>query len=153
MSKTSESIKVTGSVVIKNEVTGEILYTSTNMVVNGGKFLIANRIAGLQSISLRAIGIGTGDAPTTPSTTSLTTPVGTRVPIQTITVGTQEPTITCVGYILQNNPNVIGTTTIKELGLFTSTTGGILFARMVIGSGIPKLNTDVLSVRWNIRIE
>lgn len=120
----------------------------TNLVTSAGKTYFAQRVLNLTPATISQIAIGTGTSPTTPATTSMSNEVGTRINVQSQTVGgAGNNEITVTGSFGQNNP--VSNTNISEVGLFSSS--GALLARATF-TPFTKLTTDFLTCIWKIRI-
>jgi len=128
----------------------------TNIVVNDGKNLTLKRILGGPANPAIFIGLGKSQTVPTNDTTSLgqecisVTETGYQRIAGAITYNTGDKT--AVAEATFNNANISVPTTIYEIGLFDSQTGGNLFAISKIG-GISKNGDLSIKVRLTIGIE
>jgi hypothetical protein len=138
----SDGIKMTG------RVDGTITYADgrtqdfveDNLVVTGGKNLIASRLTANTNAAITHMGAGTGSTAPAVAQTALTTETGTRSTV-TPTVSTNNATFaaTFTGR----------TETLAELGLFNAATGGTMLSRVLIGP-FPLTALDSVSFNWTI---
>lgn len=118
----------------------------SNLVVRGGKDLVASVFAGLSADTVTHVELGSNTPPEAPSAsqTELVDPHTPRVSV-TPTVSTGPASIV---YEAEFGPGVV-TGDVAEAGLFTASTGGVMVARTTFAS-IPKGADDKITVTWTI---
>ena len=152
----TEKISITGKVqLILVDEFGHVKsdITVPNMIVTSGLRLITARLGGFTgNVPITHIAIGSNSTAVDPADTSLkTSPEGYRKALSSTPV--YNPlTPTSVKYtasFIQGQPG--SAYTIKEAGLFTASSGGIMLARTIF-SPINKGINDILTINWTITI-
>lgn len=124
----------------------KLVHEVHNTVVTAGKNYLASIMQAGTSFDAYYMQLGTGTTAVAAGDTGLQIPKGTRV-AGTKTVVNNVLSIEAV--FLSNNPAT--PEDITEAGLFTASSGGILFARSVF-SATPKPVTDSLRIIWSITV-
>jgi hypothetical protein len=136
------------SIVLTDAITGRVKARRNinNLVVQGGKDLIAANFAGTAADTVTHIALGTNTPVTAAasSQTALMDPLTPRVSAAD-TVTTNPATIE---YSAVFGPGVV-TASIGEAGLFTASTGGAMVARTTFAA-IPKGASDMLTITWTL---
>ena len=148
--KISDSIQIRGevSIILRDATTNKVKAKRqvNNLVVQGGKDLIASNFAGNSADTVTHIALGGNDPVTAASLTqtALVDPYTPRVSA-TETVNSNPASIV---YEATFGPGVV-VDSIGEAGLFTASTGGIMVARTTFAA-IPKDTNDLLTITWTI---
>lgn len=152
MSEIKEVVRVVGHVELFNPETNEILYSSDNMIVTGGKNLIASRLANGAIPFANGVAVGASNAPTIAGMTQLTAQVGGKNGLYSSSVSGSELTYTSNFTV---DSHSLSEFDVKEVGLFDGiTSASTMIARIAIpGDGVKKSTNETLSIRWKIRIE
>ncbi len=140
-------IKMTGTLKVwlfKEDGTVEH-FMKHNMIVNGGLNQVCHAISSVSSPIIAKTQIGSGDTPTTLTTTALQTPLASVA--TTFVLNTQQNTVT----FTSDFDKGIGTGSIKEYGLLTSTDG--LFDRIVTTEATIKGPQDIIRTEIEIKVE
>jgi hypothetical protein len=145
-------IDVTGiiDVDVTTERDGTIVterQTIKNLVVDAGLNLIRDRLAGTSSASVTHLAVGTNAAAVTALQTTLSTEVFRNVLTQTITSSTK--TVQFKLYLAANEANG---NTLREIGLFTASTGGTMYARALLASPIVKNASTTVTFTWTTNL-
>lgn len=121
--------------------------TIKNLVVDAGLNLIRDRLAGTSSAYVTHLAVGTNAAAVTALQTTLSTEVFRNVLTQTITSSTK--TVQCKLYLAANEANG---NTLREIGLFTASTGGTMYARALLASPIVKNASTTVTFTWTTNL-
>lgn len=116
-----------------------------NLVVTTGKEILISRLWS-SSVSPSHAAIGSNNANAAVGDTGLATETAGTRRVFDNTIGSG----TSVTYNIVW-PAGVGTGVVREAGLFTAVTAGILFARTTF-SDIPKAAADILEINWTIKI-
>ena len=115
-----------------------------NLVVTTGKTLLANLASGNTTSYVGYMGVGTSSTAASASDTTLVSESG-RVGLTTRT--TSSNVISFVAIFLPGT----ATATLQEAGLFTASSGGIMFARSTF-SPITKGMNDTVAITWAVTV-
>lgn len=118
-----------------------------NLVVDAGLNLIRDRLAGTSSAYVTHLAVGTNAAAVTALQTTLSTEVFRNVLTQTITSSTK--TVQFKLYLAANEANG---NTLREIGLFTASTGGTMYARALLASPIVKNASTTVTFTWTTNL-
>lgn len=153
----NELLKVTGSLdVILQDEHGNIKqkFTVPNLVVTGGKNLIAERLLAATPATpayaiMSHMAVGSDDGtilPLAAGNTDLGAIIGTRQAFSTAATRTNN-------VITYSNTFGAGVSTgaIKEAGIFNASTAGTMLCRTTFAV-INKAASDVLTINWNVTI-
>lgn len=121
--------------------------TIKNLVVDAGLNLIRDRLAGTSSAYVTHLAVGTNAAAVTALQTTLSTEVFRNVLTQTITSSTK--TVQFKLYLAANEANG---NTLREIGLFTASTGGTMYARALLASPIVKNASTTVTFTWTTNL-
>lgn len=148
--KTTDTISIRGevSLVLTDTVTGKVKAKRqvNNLVVQGGKDLIAANFAGNAADTVTHIEVGTNSPPTAASLAQ-TALVSALTPRLTVSESvTANPATIIYGVVI--GPGV-HTASIGEAGLFTAITDGTMVARTTFAA-IPKGADDMLTITWTL---
>ena len=121
--------------------------TIKNLVVDAGLNLIRDRLAGTSSAYVTHLAVGTNAAAVTALQTTLSTEVFRNVLTQTITSSTK--TVQFKLYLAANEANG---NTLREIGLFTASTGGTMYARALLASPIVKNSSTTVTFTWTTNL-
>lgn len=149
MEKITDGIVIKGQVsIVLTDVDGKVKARRniSNLVVQGGKDLIAANFAGTAADTVTHIALGSNSPVTAASVaqTALVTPLTPRVSAAD-TITTNPATIE---YSAVFGPGVV-TASVGEAGLFTASTGGAMVARTTFAA-IPKGADDLLTITWTL---
>jgi len=122
----------------------------SNTVVNTGKLFMVNRLLPITSDTVAySIGVGSDDTAVAPNQVGLIAALGAR--IASVTPVLAMTTIANDSVQLEANIGVGATTLlIKEAGLFSALTGGVMLARTTFGL-ITKGPEDTLTITWKLQ--
>lgn len=127
---------------------GDVLIDSgSNLVVTAGREYVASVFASGTAFSARYVQLGTGSTAASPSDIDLEFPVGSRVEGLAASFSA---TYRMESIFRANNPTT--EEFITEAGLFTAESGGIMFARIVLGSPQVKPIDEELKIVWSIGV-
>jgi len=143
MSTTCDKFCFSSRVFVEN-LAGETLAMSNNIVVNSGKELFAKNIEGDISKIAQYIACGTGTAVPTAGDTALGGEVSPR----------KSATITRAGNIITYEAVFLpgeATAVLTEAGVFDSGAGGVLAMRANIGP-YTKGALDTITIRWELTV-
>ena len=134
------------SVVVRNEITGEIKqsFTVPNLVVTVGKQYIASRMASASASVMSHMAIGTGVATPIVGDTTLGTEAG-RVALSSFTASTN--TVNAVATF----PSGTGTGAITEAGIFNATPAGTMLCRTTFPV-VNKAAGDSIAISWTVTV-
>jgi hypothetical protein len=139
-----DDIRMTGRVegVITYADGSTQAFAENNLVVTGGKGLIASRLTANTNAAVSHMGAGTGTTAPAVGQTALVTETGTRSAV-TPSVSTNNATFaaTFTGR----------TETLGELGLFNASTAGTMISRVLVGP-FPLTSGDSVSFNWTITV-
>ena len=139
----NENLQMTGALTV--EKNGEVVRKIKNLVVTGGKELVANRLAG-SGDGISYMAVGTSSTLAVPEQTALVTEIDRNA----LTVANGTVLMNAVEYSSTWLPGD-GTGALTEAGLFTSSTGGIMLARTVFGV-VNKDISDTITITWTVTI-
>lgn len=143
----SENIKVIGIptfVLYDENMEVKQKFTVQNLIVSGGKNLLAARLSSNATATISHIGIGSSPTAASAGQTALLSPI-VRV-ATTISGGTVSgPT---VSYSATYGPGV-GTGSIAEAGLFNAASAGIMLSRVAVVE-FTKSAGDTLTISWDV---
>jgi hypothetical protein len=147
-----ETVTATGSVLIKKvDISGAIVSEALhNLVVTGGKKLLAKLLGGVSTQKINQIVFGTGTAATTASMSALTATTGPAYPI-TCTYPLDSVVESSVMFKASMAPGDGNGNTFTEMGLTTA--NGILFSRVLLSAPIAKTAEYALDVEWTISFQ
>lgn len=156
MTKTKESLGIKGYIrnikIIGRD--GHVRWDSgwmkreTNLVVTVGLAEIAQSIGnGLGGVAARYIGTGTDNTAAATGQTALLAEVETRADatITNETTSTTNDTARFIGTI-----TMTGDRSLNEFGLFTLSSGGVMYSRFVRASTLSLLSGEAVQVTWDL---
>lgn len=114
-----------------------------NLVVDQGLNTIRNLMSGNVTAWVTHMGVGTSASAVTAAQTDLVAIVG-RLPITEYVTSTSK----VVQFKLYIGSTDFNANTLREIGLFTASTGTTLFARALLASPITKNNTTTVTITW-----
>jgi hypothetical protein len=132
-----------GRVIIKRN--GEVVAEKENLIVNSGVEQLAKLINGESTVSFNYMGIGT--SATAPSSTQ--TSLGSQVAIVKTTNSLATTRVSNDTCLFQATFSFSTSYALTEIGLFTSSTSGIMLNRTLIGTVNVSSGIDV-SVLWQV---
>jgi hypothetical protein len=123
-------------------------YHFDNLIVTQGKNYITSRMLGTSKPVISHIGLGTGTTSAALSDTSLTTQLGSRLPLDSSDGTTSQQIV----YSIQLNPGT-ATGVLTEAGLFNSATIGIgdMLSHLVF-SPVTKGVDDTIIINWTVAV-
>lgn len=131
----------------KNGILIEERVIKNTITTVGLSYLAAWLAASSQSsVFMPYIGLGSGSNKATTADTALQSEMSTRI----------SGDVTSNGSLLINSATFsegINTGDIRETGLFSSSSGGIMMARQIITPSVTKLVSDSLKLTWQITFE
>lgn len=151
----TEKISISGKVqLILTDEFGRVKsnVTVSNVIVTSGKKLIASRLGGFAANApISYIAIGSNDTPVDVADTTLKTQVYRKgLSVSPVYNSITPTSVTYTTSFYQNEPgSVIG---IREAGLFTAASGGVMLARTVFAPPINKAINDILIINWTVTI-
>lgn len=137
-----ETIKIKGLLQIFDANTNELLYEKSNLVVNSGLALMIDNMK-VDTDHLTHIAVGTGTTTVSPSDTTLETEIFRKVISD---IDTIVNVLTAETQIETTEANAIW----KEIGMFTASSGGIMFNRINIDFN--KTSSDTVKIKFTITI-
>ena len=137
----SDGLSVSGYVEVFDARTGELLAANRNMVVDEGLDLLADILAGVTSDGLLYLAAGTSSTASTAGMTALTAEVWRDAVVTRTSSGA---TLVVSAFLDTGEANG---STLTEFGLFTASSGGRMFNRVVLSPGVAKDATKTLTVQ------
>lgn len=143
-----DTLKITGEVqFLLYDEAGILKETrSHNMIVGGGKNLVASRLSSNTESVVTHIGVGSLATAVSASDTALAAQIVRSI----LTTAGGTLLANTVTYSTSMGPGV-GTGSIVEAGLFNASSGGTLFARTTFAA-ISKSALDTLVINWKITV-
>lgn len=125
-----------------------------NTVVNAGKAVVAGLLNGVVTNFFDYIAIGTGSTAPAAGQTALVTEITTNGGQRAASTNTRvTTTVTNDTAQLSLTYTFTGTLTgIAETGIFDASSSGNMLARTLFSSAMNVVNTDVLTVVWQIKV-
>lgn len=117
-----------------------------NLVVDAGLNLIRDRLAGTSSAYATHLAVGTGSTAASASQTTLVTEVFRDVLTSTTTAS---KAVTLKYYLAAGSANG---NTLREIGLFTASSGGTMIARALLASSIVKTSSVTVTFTWTLNL-
>mgnify|MGYP006151131869 CR=1 FL=1 len=139
----NDQLRMTGALTVKKN--GKVVREIHNLVVAGGKELVASRLAG-GGVDVSHMAIGTSTLAASVEQTALTTELD-RNSLATAGGVAAANTVEFAASWGEGD----GTGAVTEAGLFTAATGGTMLARTVFPV-VNKTATDFITITWTITI-
>jgi len=117
-----------------------------NLVVDSGLNLIRDRLAGTSSLYPTHLAVGTGSTAASAAQTTLVTEVFRDTLTSTTTAS---KAVTFKYYLASGSANG---NTIREIGLFTASSGGTMVARAMLASPIIKTSSVTATFTWTLNL-
>ena len=117
-----------------------------NLVVDSGLNLIRDRLAGTSALFPTHLAVGTGSTAASAAQTTLVTEVFRDALTSTTTAS---KAVTFKYYLASGSANG---NTIREIGLFTASSGGTMVARAVLASPIVKTSSVTATFTWTLNL-
>lgn len=134
------------TIEVRDAVTGALLSRARqhNLVVTAGRNLIRDLLKGDSAATLTHFALGTGSTAVTAADTTLQTEVFRDTLTQKTASAAQ---LTCTYYLATGSANG---NTLREAGLLTASSGGTLYARVVLASAIAKTASISVTFTWDL---
>ena len=145
----NDGIKLSGHISIKHIRDGKVIDTREvkNLIVDGGKALIATGLSANTDIHFTHIGIGTGTTAAVTGEDKLVDEVLTRGTV------TATPTLNVVSFVSTAIVNSVSIKSITEAGLFNKSSGRTMFSRQVFDPIVLQFSpADSLVITWTITV-
>ena len=144
----NESIKVTGHIQVR--LNGELIEDRPNVVTTAGKTALATLLNGTSAGNslVTHMGFGSGTTAAAASQTALTTELSGGGYVR-VAVTRSNPS----AGVIQYQATLTGITTavtVQEVGLFSASTAGTMFARQLTGAVALSSASDSLQVTWQV---
>lgn len=136
-------------VTVTDAVTGELLHEQMhhNLVVDAGLNLLRDFIDGDAVTGITHFGYGTG----TTAVTAADTALGSQTARPALTSKTGTVSKAWTGTYFLNSSTGNGNT-YSEAGLFTASTGGTMFARVILSPAVVKTSSIAVRFSWTINL-
>jgi len=136
-------------VTVTDAVTGELLHEQMhhNLVVDAGLNLLRDFIDGDAVTGITHFGYGTG----TTAVTAADTALGSQTARPALTSKTGTVSKAWTGTYFLNSSTGNGNT-YSEAGLFTASTGGTMFARVILSPAVVKTSSIAVTFSWTINL-
>jgi glycine cleavage system regulatory protein len=140
---------ITGNVVVEVAQDGVVYHRQhfRNLVVDTGLNLVRDRLAGTSSAYVTHLAVGTSATAAAAGQTTLVAENFRNGLTETVTATTKA--VTYKYYLSASESNGV---TIREIGLFTASSGGTMVARAVLLSPIAKNTSTTVTFSWTLNL-